>query len=81
MIFGYLTPMSIKAARYLSMRETKTSEAELAQRLNRSVQDINRLFDPFTPSDLGQVEDALGVLDRQSSVSVLVKQTDEVLVA
>lgn len=75
------TAMSIKAALYLSLCETNTTEAELAQRLMRSEQDVHQLFDPFSPTDLGQVEDALVFLGRQLSVSVLVKQSENVLAA
>ncbi len=73
------TSMSIKAALYLSLRETQTTEADLARRLNRTERDIRKLVDPHTQPDLDQIEDALAVMGRHLSVSVMTRQLEKAL--
>ena len=63
--------IELKADLYKTMRETGTSRAELARRLNRHREQIDRLFRLDHASRVDQIEEAFQALHRNVDVRVL----------
>ncbi len=63
-------PMAAKAALYLSMRELKLSEADLAAKLDCPEQTVRSLFDPHHKTDMSRIENALLAMGRQMFVGL-----------
>jgi antitoxin HicB len=60
----------MKLAIYQAMRDEKVRKTELAKRLNSHMMQIDRLLNLHHESRMGQIEAALGALNRKMSVSV-----------
>lgn len=60
-----------KVALYRAMRETGTSQVQLAQRLGCDPRQVRRLLDPLNASRFDQIDEALSVLGKRLDVQVL----------
>ena len=71
---SHLVPLpaatALKAALYLTIRETKLSKVALSRRLGYDEKEVRRLLSPDHPSKLQRLEDVLQSLGKRIVVSV-----------
>jgi antitoxin HicB len=63
-------PMAAKAALYIAMRETGTTNVQLARKLGCDEKEVRRMLDPRHPTKLPRIKDALEALGRRLVLSV-----------
>jgi antitoxin HicB len=63
--------MAAKAALYVSMKESGFSKSDLADELQCDEKEARRLLDPYHPSKLPRIEQALACLGRHLIVGVV----------
>ncbi|QPO13172.1 type II toxin-antitoxin system HicB family antitoxin [Thalassospira sp. A40-3] len=64
------TLMATKAALYITMRETGTSNTALAAKMGLAETEVRRMLDPRHATKIGRLEAALALLGRRISVVV-----------
>lgn len=62
---------SLKVELYIALQKSGLRKAELARRLHIPRANVNRLFDLYHASSIGQIEEALKVLGRRLVVSTV----------
>jgi antitoxin HicB len=64
------TLMTLKAALYMAMRESKMSKSELARRLGVDVRQVRRMLDPLVSSRVEELDRALALLGKRFEVTI-----------
>lgn len=64
------TLMAAKAALYITLRETGTSNTALAAKMGLAETEVRRMLDPRHATKIGRLEAALAMLGRRISVAI-----------